>query len=196
MALALRNLANRDAGHPRDDAGYVVRIDDIRPLAVMGHPEPDHRPCLVHHVDGLVRQCPVGDVAVGLPYAGLDGLGGVFHVMEVLVILLQVAQYVYGLGNIRRFYHDFQETPVEGAVLLNDFGELVHGGGADALDLPPCKGRLEHVGGVEAALGTAGTDNGMELVDEEYYVGIGLEILDDALEAFLEVSAIASAGHY
>ena len=161
----------------------------------MRHPEPHHRPGFVHHVDGLVGKGTVGYIAVGLLDAGLQGLGGVLHVVEVLVILAEVAQYIDGLGYVRGFHDDLQESPVECSVLLDDLGELVHGRGADALDLTACKRGLEHVGGIEAALCTAGTYDGVELVDEEYDVRIGFQILNDAFQAFLEITPIARSGH-
>ena len=45
-----------------------------------------------------------------------------------------------------------------------------------------------------AAGGGAGADHGVDLVDEQDRAGIGLKLLDDLLEPFLEVAAVARAG--
>src|SRR5262249_48615418 len=65
---------------------------------------------------------------------------------------------------------------------------------ADAAQRARGQRRLEQVRGVHrAAGGRAGTDHGVDLVDEHDRAGIGLELLDHLLEAFLEVAAVARA---
>jgi hypothetical protein len=55
--------------------------------------------------------------------------------------------------------------------------------------------RLEQIGGIHrAARGSAGADHGVDLVDEQDRVRVGFELLEDLLQAFLEVAAIARAG--
>ena len=55
--------------------------------------------------------------------------------------------------------------------------------------------RLEQVRGVErAAAGGAGADHGVDLVDEQDRAVVGLELGQHALEALLEVAAVAGAG--
>ena len=55
--------------------------------------------------------------------------------------------------------------------------------------------RLEDVGGVDGALGRAGPDERVELVDEEDRVVRVAELLDDLLEPLLELAAVLGAGH-
>ena len=162
----------------------------------MGHPEPHHGACLVHHVDGLVRQCAVGNVPVGLLYAGLERFGRIFDVVETLVILAEVTQDVDGLGDVRGLHDHLEEAAVKRPVLLYDLGEFVHGRGADALDLAARQRRLEHVGGIEAALGAAGAHDGVELVDEKDDVRVGFQVFDDALEPLFEIAPVARSGYY
>ena len=55
--------------------------------------------------------------------------------------------------------------------------------------------RLEQIGGVErAAAGRAGADHGVDLVDEQDRAVVGLELGEHALQALLEIAAIAGAG--
>ena len=55
--------------------------------------------------------------------------------------------------------------------------------------------RLEQVRGVErAAAGGAGADHGVDLVDEQDRVLVGLELGEHGLEPLLEIAAVARAG--
>src|SRR5207237_499484 len=54
--------------------------------------------------------------------------------------------------------------------------------------------RLEDVGRVDRALGGTRTDQGVQLVDEEDGVVRVPELLDDLLEALLELAAVLGAG--
>ena len=55
--------------------------------------------------------------------------------------------------------------------------------------------RLEQVGGVHGALGRAGADDGVQLVDEEDDLAVGvLDLLEHGLEALLELAAELGAG--
>ena len=69
------------------------------------------------------------------------------------------------------------------------------GGRADAAQIAAGQRRLEQVGRVHrAAAGGTGADHRVDLVDEHDGAGIALDLLDDRLEALLEIAAIARAG--
>ncbi len=87
------------------------------------------------------------------------------------------------------------EATLEGGVLLDVLAELVERGRADALQLAARQRRLEDVGRVDGALGRAGTDERVQLVDEEDGVVGAAQLLDDLLEALLELAAVLGAGH-
>ena len=65
---------------------------------------------------------------------------------------------------------------------------------ADAGDLAARQRRLEDVRRVERALGRAGADQRVDLVDEDDDVGVLLELFDDPLEPLLELAAVLRAG--
>ena len=115
-----------------------------------------------------------------------------------MVLLVALAQALedrdrfLGAGRINR---DGLETAFQGAILLNVLAVFVKGGGADALQLAAGQGRLEDVGGVQAAFGTAGTHDGVDLVDEGDDVVVLLEFSHQRLEAFLKLAAVLGAGH-
>ena len=98
-------------------------------------------------------------------------------------------------GTDWRLDDDRLEATLEGAVLLDVLAVLVERGGPDGLDLAARQRRLEHVGGVDRALGGAGADEGVELVEEEHDVLRLADLLHDRLEPLLELAAILGAGH-
>ncbi len=69
---------------------------------------------------------------------------------------------------------DRLEAAFEGGVFFDVLAILVERRRADAAQLAAGEGRLEQVGGVVAAFGSAGADDGVQLVDEQDDVaGIG-----------------------
>ena len=99
-----------------------------------------------------------------------------------------------GLLERRLLDHDRLEAALEGRVALDVLAVLVERRRADALQLAARQRRLEDVRGVDRALGGAGTDERVELVDEEDRVVRVPELLDDLLEALLELAAVLRAG--
>ena len=89
---------------------------------------------------------------------------------------------------------DRLEAPLEGGVLLEVLAVLVERGGADRLQLTAGQHRLEDRGRVDRALGRAGADQRVQLVDEQHDVAAGLDLLEHLLQALLEVTAVARAG--
>ena len=75
--------------------------------------------------------------------------------------------------------------------------ELVEGGGADHAQLAARQHRLDHVAGVHGALGRAGPDDGVHLVDEgdDLALGVG-DLLQHGLEPLLELTAVLGPGHH
>src|SRR5690606_13082649 len=170
----------------------LLEVDDVlRDLDVR---EVDARAGLVHHVDGLVREVAVGDVALGELHREVEGLLAEADVVVLLVAVLDVVQDLAGLVRGGGLDEDLLEAPVERAVLLDELAVLVERGGADALDLAARQGRLEHVARVERAGGAAGADERVELVDEEDHVRALLELVHDGLHPLLELAAVLRAG--
>jgi hypothetical protein len=83
----------------------------------------------------------------------------------------------------------------KGVVLLEHAAEFGIGRCADALQCARRQGRLEQVGCVHGAArcGT-GADQGMDLVDEKDGVRIVRQLLEDPLQALLEIAPIFGTG--
>ena len=151
------------------------------------HPEP--RCGLVDQVDRLVRQEPLGDVALAQG-RGRDqrGVGDPDAVVD-LVALAQAAQDRDRLLDCRLVDEDGLEAALEGRVLLDVLAVLVEGGRADRVELTPGEHRLEQVRRVHRALGGARADDGVELVDEQDHLAVAvLDLLEDGLQALLELT--------
>ena len=167
--------------------GDLVRHVDVADV----HP----RTGFVEGVDGLVGKVTVRHVAVGELDAGVDGFGSIGHRVVLLVFRLDVVEDFHGLFRRGGIDEDLLETTFQSAVLFDVLPVFVEGGGADALQLASGQGRLEHVGGVKRPVGVAGPDKRMDLVDEQDDVRVLLQLVEDGLDALLELSAVFGACH-
>jgi hypothetical protein len=153
------------------------------------------RPGLVDHVDGLVGQLAVMDVARGQFHRRLDRVGGVAQVVVFLEIGLEAHEDLDRIRHRRLVHVDLLEPARQGAVLLEVLAEFLVGGRAHAAQLAALQRGLQQVRGIHrAARGGAGADHGVDLVDEQDRVGVILQLLHHGLQPFLEVAAIAGAG--
>ena len=109
------------------------------------------RACLVHGVDGLVREGTVADVTLCQPDTSLDGLVSVVDMVVVLVAVLDVVQYLERLVERRRLDDDLLEAALQGTVFLDGVAIFVQGGGADALYGAAGQRRFHNVGGIHGA---------------------------------------------
>ena len=90
---------------------------------------------------------------------------------------------------------DRLEPPFERRILFDVFPVFVQGRRADAAQLAPGQGGLEHVGGIHGAFRRPGADHGVDLVDEEDDLPLGGgDLLQDGLQTLLELAAVLRAG--
>ncbi len=187
------DLLGRDPRHLGDDGLDLLDVDQLlahalrqQPLACAG---------LVHHVDRLVRQQAVADVLHRQVHRRLQRVVGVGHAVVCLVLGLQALQDLEGLAHGRLDDVDLLEAPRQRAILLEDAAVFLERGRADAAQIARGQRRLDQIGGVHgAARGRAGTDDGVDLVDEQHRVGHLLQRGQHALQALLEVAAVLGAG--
>ena len=143
----------------------AVRLVELDGRRVDLHPQA--RPRFVDEVDRLVRQLPVGDVAVGEHRGGDERRVADAHAVVRLVALLQAAEDRDRVGDRRLADVDRLEAPLERRVLLDVLAVLVERRRADAAQLAAREHRLEHVARVHRAFGRARADDRVQLVDEE-----------------------------
>ena len=111
----------------------------------------------------------------------------------LLVAALHPAQDVDGLLGGGLVHVHRLEAPLQGGVPLDVLAVVVVGGGAYALQLAPCEGGLEYVGGVDGALGGPRADHRVHLVDEQDAVLVAAELVHDLLQPLLELAAVLGA---
>ena len=151
----------------------------------------------VHHVNGLVRQEAVGDVAVGKLHGGLDGLVGELGLVMLLVFVAQALQNQNRFLDGRRLDFDGLEAAFERGVLLDVFAIFVERGRADALHLAAAESAgLMMLRGVHRAFGRTGADDGVQLVNEQDDVLRAADFVHHRLDALLELAAILGAGDH
>ena len=112
-----------------------------------------------------------------------------------LVALLEAAQdrdrvLDGGLADV-----DGLEAALERGVLLDVLAVLVERGRADRAQLAAGEHRLEEVRRVHGTLRGTGADDGVQLVHEQDDLALGvLDVLEDRLQALLELAAVLRAG--
>ena len=145
----------------------------------------------VHQVDRLVGQESIGDVSVG-KFSGGDQ-------RRVLDLHPFVMGFVAGLEttqdgdrvfDVRLADKDRLETPLQGSIFFDVFAILVEGRCANAAQFAAGERRFEQIRGVVAALGSAGTDDGVQFVDEQNHLALGIfHFAQHRLEPLFELAA-------
>ena len=121
----------------------------------------------VDQVDGLVGQEAVRDVARRELGGRLEGFIRDDQVVVLLVHLADALQDLDRLLDRRLVDHDGLEAALQGGVGFDVLAVFVQRGRADALQFAARQGRLEDVGGIHRRAGRTGTDQHVELVDEQ-----------------------------
>ena len=155
----------------------------------------DARRRLVDQVDRLVGKLTVRDVAMRERRGGDDrGVGDLDLVMH-RVTLLQAAQDGDRVLDRGLVDQHLLEAPLERGVLLDVLAVFVERRRADAVQFAARERGLQHVARIHGALGLAGADHGVQLVDEQDHAAFLLrEVVQHRLEPFLELAAELRAG--
>jgi hypothetical protein len=85
----------------------------------------------------------------------------------------QAAQDGDRVLHARLFHEDRLEAAGQGRVLLDMLAVFIQRRGAHAVQLTARQGRLEQVGRIHGAVGLAGADQGVHLVDEQDDLAFG-----------------------
>jgi hypothetical protein len=181
-----------NTGYLGDDALDVAHAHHL--LALGGRLQLLVGPRLVDHIDGLVGQEAVGDVAGRQVGSHPQGLVGVAQAVVLLEPGLQALQDLIGVLRAGFHHVDFLEAPAQGLVLVEDAAVLVEGGGADTAQATRTQQWLEQVTGIhDAPGGSTGSYNGVYLVDEQDRVIPFLELCQQTLETFFEIPPVLGA---
>ena len=156
----------------------------------------DHGAGFIHQVDGLIRQEPIGDIAVGQGGGGDQGVVADLDAVEDLVPLLQTAQDGDGVLNGRFIHLHRLEPAFQRGVLLDILAVLVQRRRTDAVQLAAGQHGFEQVARIHGTVGLACTDDGVQLINEEDDLALALlHLVQNALQALLELAAVLCTGH-
>ena len=145
----------------------------------------------VDDVDGLVRHEPIGDIALRQFCGGTQGAVRVAHFVVVLESRLQALQYLVRVVDVGLDDVDLLEPSRKCTVLVEYPSILLVGRRTHAPDIAGSQQRLQHVRSIHDAAGCRpGTNNGVDLIDEEYGARLFLELVQEHLEALLKVAAV------
>ena len=124
----------------------------------------------------------------------MQRLVGDLHAVVLLVALAQSLEDLLRLLGGGLVDLDLLEAPLERGVALQVLAVLVERRRADRLQLAARERRLQDRGRVDRALGRAGADEVVQLVDEKNDVAALGDLLHHLLEALLELAAVLGAG--
>ena len=191
--IVLGDGLGRNARHGGDRILDLLDADHRAPL-VLGQ-QHLRGAGLVDHVDRLVRQFAVVDVARRQLHGGLDRILGIADLVELLEIGLEPLHDLDRIRDRRLVDVDLLEAPHQRAVLLEMLAVFLVGGRADAAQVAAGERRFQQVRGIHgAAAGRTGADHRVDFVDEHDGARLALDLLDHRLEPFFEIAAIAGAG--
>ena len=150
----------------------------------------------VHQVDGLIRQEPVGDIAVRKGSRSDDGRVRDLHAMEHFIALFQATQNGDGFLHSRLIYLHRLEPPFQSRVLFNILAVFVQGCGTDAVQLAAGQHRLQKVSCIHAALSLTGSHDGMQLINKQNNLSLGLfHFGKNRLQTLLEFAPVLGTGN-
>ena len=170
-------------------------LEPVHRLGLRVDFDTDTRRGLVDEIDRLVRQLPVADVAVRQRGRRDDRRVGDLDAVVYLVAFLEAAQDRDCVFDRRLVDQHLLEAPLQRRVLLHVLAILIERCRADAMQLAARQRRFQHVAGVHGALGLAGPDHRVQLVDKEDHLAFLLgEIIEQRLQPLLELAAEFGAG--
>ncbi|CAB5069065.1 unannotated protein [freshwater metagenome] len=153
------------------------------------------RTSLVDEVDGLVREVTIRDVTIRKVCGSNQCLIGDRYPVVGLVPVAQTLEDLDGVGKRGLVHLHRLEAALQGGVLLEVLSVLVERGGTDGLQFAPSEHRLEDARRIDCPFCGTGTDERVNLVDEQDDVSAGADLLEHLFQAFLEIAAIPRAGN-
>src|SRR5690606_4808051 len=149
---------------------------------------------LVNRVDRLVRHMPVIDIARRQLSRRTQGFVAVLDMVMLLETRLQAAQDAHRILDRRLNHIDLLEAPRQGTILLENPTKLLKGRRTNAANLTRGQQRLEQVGGIHDTPGRGtSTNDGVDLVDEQDGLWALAQLVEQGLEALLEVTTVLGA---
>ena len=144
----------------------------------------------------MVREEAVGNVTLREFYGCDAGIILNTYLMMVLVALLDTTEDTDGIYLVRFINHDGLETALQSLILLEVLLILVEGSSTDGSQFTTSQRRFQNVGCIHGTFASTSTYQGMNLINKEDNLAVGVGYLfDDALQALLKFSLVFSTGY-
>ena len=151
---------------------------------------------LIHQVDGLVRQEPVGNIPVRQSGCRHQSRITDAHPVMHLIALLEPAQDGDGILHAGLAHQHRLEAALQCGILLDILPVFIEGSGANAAQLPPGQHGFQDIARIHGPLGGTCPHYRVHLVDEEKDLPVGLgNFIQHAFEPFLEFPTELGACH-
>ncbi len=171
----------------------TIRLVQISRLAV--RLDAQMASSLVHHINRLVGQKALGNIAVGQPCRGDQRVIGNADTMMQLVFFLQAAQHENSVLDRRLINKDRLKTPRQGGILFHILPVFIQRCRPDTAQLAARKGRFQKVRCIHRPVRLAGPDQLVHLIDKQHHLTItGFDFFQYGFQAFLKLAAIFRAG--
>ena len=158
--------------------------------------QPGARPGFVDDIDGLVREKPVGYVALREFRRPVESGIGNDDTMVILISLPQPLENLYRLFDRWRLHDHRLEPTFQRSVFFYVLAVFVQSRGANTLQLATGQRRLQHVGCVYGTLGGTRTNERVKLVNEKDHVLVLSDLVHDRLQPLFELPAVFRAGDH
>ena len=150
---------------------------------------------LVQNIDCLVGETTVTYISIGKTDTRFECLVGIFDMVMLLVARLDILQDTQGVFCRSRLNQNLLEPALQGSVLLYRVAIFVKCGSADTLYGAARQSRLHDVGCIHAARCAARANHRVYLVDEDDYVWIVLQFLQQCADAFFKLTSVFGSGY-
>src|SRR5690554_6707100 len=147
----------------------------------------------IQGVDGLVGQVTIRNVSFGQLNTGRNGFRCIIIIVVIFVAAFYVVQNNFRFFGCGAFYHHFLEAAFQGSILFDVLSVLVKCSGTNALNFSTCQCRLQHIGGIQGAGGSACSNNGMNLVNKQDNSRILSQFVEDGFDPFLKLAPVFGA---
>src|SRR5271163_139321 len=114
-----------------------------------------------------------------------------------LITVLEAAENGNRVFHVRLADEDDLEAPLQGRVFFDVLAVLIQRGSAYGAQLAASQRRLQHVRGVHRAFRGARADKGVQLVNEQDHLPVGVGyVFQDRLQAVFKFAAVFRAGQH
>ena len=137
----------------------------------------------------------IADVTLGQLHTGIYGVISVVHIVVLFVTFFDIHKDIDGLLRGGGINHNFLEPAFQGTIFFDMLSVFVKGSGTNTLYLTPGKCRFQHIGRIQRTCSPACSNDGMNLIDEQYDGGIFCQFIKDRFHALLKLSPVLGSGN-